>query len=160
MILASNLLKKTILSFLVILLFHTNVFAQRAADNAGATNGNGGWWQGVDTEPFANGEIRDAYCDIIDLMEGNFGGMLMTIAGILAFATAAFGDLKHAITAVVVGISSFAIAAMTSLYFGQLCGGDGEINGFNNNLDQNPNVAAATARALSLIHISEPTRPY
>ena len=141
---------KLFLSFLFILLFQTNVFAQIPAGNAGAgnTGGSNGWWQGVDTEEFANGEIRDAYCDLIDLMEGSFGGMLMAVAGIIAFATAAFGDLKHGITTVVVGISSFAIAALTSLYFGQLCEGRG-INGINNNLDLNPNAiatAAATAR--------------
>jgi len=131
------MLKKTLFFCLILLFLESTAFAQET----------GGWWQGVDTEPFANGEIREAYCDIIDLMEGSFGGMLMTIAGILAFATAAFGNLKHAITAVVVGISSFAIHAMTSLYFGQLCDVDGIVtDGFNNNLDVDANAAAGVAR--------------
>ncbi len=129
------MLKKILFSFILVLSTQSFAFAQ-----------NGGWWQGVDTEPFANGELRDAYCDIIDLMEGNFGGMLMTVAGILAFATAAFGNFKHGITALVVGISSFAIAAMTSLYFGQLCGGDGQTNRVINNLNINPNATATTVR--------------
>ncbi len=110
------MLKKTLLISVVFLFLESTALAQQA----------NGWWQGVDTEAFADGEIRAAYCDIIDLMEGNLGGMLMSIAGIMAFAYAAFGELKHAVTAVIVGISSFAIHAMTSLYFGQLCGGQAQ----------------------------------
>ena len=129
-----------LLSFFFIISFQSQLLAQAPTGaNGGGSNGGstGGWWQGVDTEEFADGEIRDAYCDIIDLMEGNLGGMLMSIAGILAFATAALGDFKHGITAIVVGISSFAIAALTSLYFGELCGGDnGGANARINNLNR------------------------
>ena len=143
-----------ILSYLfLILLIQTTAFAQVTPGNGGPQN-SGGWADGVDTPAFANGEIRDAYCDIIDLMEGNFGGMLMVVAGIIAFATAAFGDFKHAITAVVVGISSFAIHAMTSLYFGQLCGAGGNAGGGEAQVNR-VNLETNITRAAQ-IDLSEP----
>ena len=143
--------KKILFPLFLILLFQSNAFAQDPDGGGGGAQAQGpaGWWQGVDTEEFAGGEIREAYCDIIDLMEGNFGGMLMAIAGILAFATAAFGDLKHGITALIVGVSSFAIAAMTSLYFGELCGADGNNNARINNAGANNFVQRTTQLDLS-----------
>lgn len=114
---------------LAIILFEagsaSEVLAQLPGGDGGGGDGNPGWWNGTDTEPFAGGVIRDAYCDIISLMEENLGGLFMAAAGILAFGAAAFGDLKHGLTAIATGISAFALSAMVSLYFGQLCGGGG-----------------------------------
>jgi hypothetical protein len=125
---------------LALILYETidasEVLAQIAegGGGAGGSSGNPGWWNGTETEPFAGGVIREAYCDIIDLLENNLGGLFMAAAGILAFGAAAFGDLKHGVTALVTGIGAFALSAMVSLYFGQLCGG-GAGNGRTINQD-------------------------
>ena len=113
--------KSLLTIFFLSLLFITDIFiADALAQNAA---GNPGWWKGVETEPFAGGVIRDAYCDIISYMEGSLGGMLMAAAGIMAMAVAALGDFKHAATAVAVGIATVCISTVVGLFFGQLCGG-------------------------------------
>lgn len=111
---------------------------------------NDGYWNGTETDAFAGGAIREVYCDILDLMEGNLGGLLMSAAGILAFGAAAFGDLKHGITAVVTGVSAFSLAALMTLYFGQLCGGGGNANDGNFIGDVNPGPAAGLTRGSNL----------
>ena len=117
------MIRKLSIIFLLVLILIPEALAQQAAAGGGGGGGNPGWWRGVDTPAFAGGVIRDAYCDIIKYMEGTLGAMLMVIAGIAAFATAALGNMKHGITAVAVGISAFTISAVVSLFFGQLCGG-------------------------------------
>ncbi len=79
---------------------------------------------------FAGGAIRDVACDIMTLVGGKFGGMLLTAAGIVALTYAAFGDAKYASSLIVVGVGAFAISAMISVYFGDLgCpAGDGAAN--------------------------------
>jgi hypothetical protein len=78
-------------------------------------------WQGAYTEnEFAGGEIRKVYCDLVNLVEGAFGGLLLAAAGLMAFGFAAFGVSRHGYTAVTVGVSAFAISAAVSLYFGDL----------------------------------------
>lgn len=100
-----------------------------AADALAQGAGNPGWWQGVDTPAFAGGVIRQAHCDVLSYMGGSLGGMLMAAAGILAIATAAFGNFKHGITAVAVGIAAFTMSEMTELFFGRLCNAQGNATG-------------------------------
>lgn len=69
---------------------------------------------------FADGAIRDVVCDIMGLVGGTFGGMLLTAAGIVAMTYAAFGDAKYASSLIVVGVGAFAMSAMISIYFGDL----------------------------------------
>lgn len=108
---------KLLLLFLFTFLFVTPVFANNAHEP----------WQGAYTEgEFAGGEIRQAYCDMVGLVEGNFGGLLFSVAGVVALAFAAFGMSQHSKTAVAAGIGAFAISAAVSLYFGDLgCGNGG-----------------------------------
>ncbi len=78
-------------------------------------------WDGAYTsEPFADGAIRDVYCDLINLVEGNFGALLFVVAGILGITLIAFGDMKNAATMLIVAISAVTIGTGISLYFGDL----------------------------------------
>jgi hypothetical protein len=88
-------------------------------------------WEGAYTEgPFAGGEIREAYCDMVQLTETTFGGLLFAAAGTLALGFAAFGQMRQSYTAVAGGIGAFAISAAVSLYFGDLgCGESGAAGG-------------------------------
>ena len=108
--------------------------------------GNPGWWNGNETQPFAGGVIRAAYCDMIGYMEGEFGGLLTVIAGILAFATAAFGSFKHGVTLIVTAVGAFSISAVVSLYFGNLCGGNAAARVSNQNQELNAALAIGAGR--------------
>lgn len=74
---------------------------------------------------FAGGEIRQVFCDLLSLVEGEFGGLLLTAAGFLALSHAAFGDTKHATAVIPVAIGCFAAAGVVSIFFGTLCEADG-----------------------------------
>ena len=78
-------------------------------------------WQGAYTSPaFAGGAIRSVFCDLVGLIEGNFGALLVASAAVLAVASAAFGDFKHGTTAIMVAVGAFTISAGVSLYFGDM----------------------------------------
>jgi hypothetical protein len=104
------------LAFLLVMFVIPDAYAQNAKEP----------WQGAYTEgEFAGGEIRKAYCDMVELTESTFGGLLFAAAGVMAIAFAAFGMSHHSHTAVVVGVGAFTIGSVVSLYFGNLCGGGG-----------------------------------
>lgn len=72
------------------------------------------------------GPIRQVYCDLVGLMQGSFGGLLLSAAALMAIAGAMMGDFSGGKAAIMVGVCSFTIAAGISLYFGDLgCGLDG-----------------------------------
>ncbi len=78
-------------------------------------------WEGAYTsEPFAGGAIREVYCDLTELVEGNFGGLLFTVAGVVAFAMSVFGEGRQAKNIFVVAVGAATISALISLYFGDL----------------------------------------
>ncbi|MCB0323773.1 MAG: hypothetical protein KDD69_09380 [Bdellovibrionales bacterium] len=108
---------------LLALLVLIDCLAPSAAYAAGAQNlqGTGAY----DAPEFANGAIRNVFCDLLSLVEGTFGGLLLTAAGFLAVGHAAFGDTRHATTIIPVGIGTFAMGAVISIYFGTMCGGGG-----------------------------------
>ena len=115
------------MKFFALALFSA-LFLDLSTANEALAQGNPGYWNGNETEPFAGGVIREAYCDVIGYVEGEFGGLLMVIAGILAFGAAAFGDFKHGVTMIVTAIGAYTVSALVSLYFGQLCGGAAATN--------------------------------
>jgi len=126
------------------LAFFTAFLLDLSTANEALAQGNPGYWNGNETEAFAGGVIRDAYCDVIGYVEGEFGGLLMVIAGILALGAAAFGDFKHGVTMLVTAIGAYTVSALVSLYFGQLCGEAGATNR-TANLNRPANLEAAFA---------------
>ncbi len=67
---------------------------------------------------FAGGVYTDAICDLIGLMGGGLGALLTGTAiatGLIAAAVGGFNSIKAAI---IVGISSFALTALVSIFFG------------------------------------------
>jgi hypothetical protein len=84
-----------------------------------------GWWNGNDPGEFAGGVIRDVHCDLVELVEGSFGGMLTAVAGAMGLVYAALGNPKYSIAAVIVACGSFGMSAGISLYFGDVCEGQG-----------------------------------
>jgi len=82
---------------------------------------NDGWWNGTDPGEFKDGIIRDVYCDLLGYMEGSFGGLLTTIAGVYAFGMAAIGNIKHFFAALTVALASFSMSAGISISFGEMC---------------------------------------
>lgn len=81
------------------------------------------WEDSYSASAFADGVIRESFCDLVSLVEGTFGGLLFAAAGLMAFGFAAFGDSKHGSTAAIVAGAAFSMSAGVSLYFGDLgCG--------------------------------------
>ncbi len=78
-------------------------------------------------DDFDDREIRKAVCQLFRLIEGAYGALLMTVAGIGAIVAAAVGGYKAAYQCLVVGIGAFILRSMVSLWFGtnfNNCGGD------------------------------------
>ncbi len=66
---------------------------------------------------FAGGVFVTALCDIYYYMGGSLGALLMATAMLFGVAGAAFGNLKPIITSVGVGIASFAMYSVMTMYF-------------------------------------------
>lgn len=83
---------------------------------------NGGWfpWGGANFDPT---QLKLAVCNLLMLVEGPYGAVLMTTAGIGAIAGAAFGKYSAAYQALAVGVGSFILRSMVSLWFGTDFGG-------------------------------------
>ncbi len=62
--------------------------------------------------------IRNAVGNILRLLEGAFGALIMVIAGILAIISAAMGGYRNAISMLVVALGAFILRALISLFFG------------------------------------------
>jgi len=99
-------------------------------------------WQGAyTTEAFAGGAIRDVYCDLVGLTEGTFGGLLFTVAGLVAIAMGVFGEGGQSKNILVVAIGAVAISTAVSLYFGDMGCGSGSSKGQNGANGQNNGAA-------------------
>lgn len=87
---------------------------------------NDGYWNGIDTEPFAGGVIRRVHCDLLQFFEGNFGAFFFIVSGLVAFAFAGVtGNTRWSYATIGVGIGMFTLSAFVSLYFGDLCNFEG-----------------------------------
>ena len=62
-----------------------------SADLALAQEAAAPWDYAYNAEPFAGGVIREIFCDIVGLMDGPLGALVLTSAGVLAVGQAAFG---------------------------------------------------------------------
>lgn len=90
-------------------------------------------WQGAYTSaPFGGGELREAYCDLVSMVEGSFGGLLFSVAGLVAVAMAVFGEGGQTKNVFVVSIGALTISTMVSLYFGDMGCGNGSSTGATN----------------------------
>jgi hypothetical protein len=81
-------------------------------------------WAGAYTSgEFAGGVIRDAYCDMVGLLQGTMGGLLFSVAGLVAIAMGVFGEGGQSKNILVVAIGALTSSVAVSLYFGDLgCG--------------------------------------
>lgn len=78
-------------------------------------------WEGAYTSgEFAGGVIRDVYCDMIGLLEGTMGGLLFSVAGLVAIAMGVFGEGGQSKNILVVAIGALTTSVAVSLHFGDL----------------------------------------
>ncbi len=111
------------------------------------------------SDAFAGGELRDITCDIMEIVGGKFGGMLLTAAGIVAMTYAAFGDAKYTTSLITVGVGAFAISSMISIYFGDL-GCDTATGNQNREIIRTNDSANPALRILGLEHTEAATLPH
>ncbi len=108
-------------------------------------------WKGAyTTEQFADGAIRKVYCDLVGYVGGSFGGLLFSVAGLVAIAMGVFGEGRQSKNVLVVGIGAFSISAAVSLYFGDLGCGTGGQTGRTAKSEE-----SVTAKEFSLPYFSE-----
>lgn len=76
-------------------------------------------WSGAySSGPFADGVIRNAFCDIASLIEGSFGSLLATVAGVFLVISAAFGNLKQSPAFIMTAVGAATITTGVAVYFG------------------------------------------
>ncbi len=68
--------------------------------------------------PYDDTLQRNAVGNLFKFIEGSFGALVMTIAGIGAIVAAAMGAYKAAVGIMVVAIGAFILRALVSLFFG------------------------------------------
>lgn len=62
--------------------------------------------------------VRKAACRLYRLMEGAFGGLIATVAGVGAIVSSAFGGYRMAVGLLVTGLGAFTLRSLLSLFFG------------------------------------------
>lgn len=62
--------------------------------------------------------IRNAVGNILRLIEGSFGALIMVVAGIISIIAAALGQFRHALAMLVVAVGAFILRSLVSLFFG------------------------------------------
>lgn len=75
--------------------------------------------------------LHVAVCDLMRLVEGSFGALVMTMAGIMAIASAAMGLYQAWYGVCIVGIGAFILRSLLSLYFGSYDTGVGDVDSYN-----------------------------
>lgn len=75
----------------------------------------------------AGGDYRicEMTARLFELIEGNFGSLVMVLGGILAVVSAAFGAYRSAVSLLVIAVGSFILRSMVDIFFnyGQCTGG-------------------------------------
>lgn len=72
---------------------------------------------GVAHAQFDPALIEQAVCDLFTLIEGAFGALIMTVAGIGAIISASMGAYRAAVSLLFTGCGSFILRSLVSLYF-------------------------------------------
>lgn len=62
--------------------------------------------------------IRNSVGNLLRLVEGAFGALIMVVAGVMALIAAAMGQYRAALGMLVVAVGSFILRALVSLFFG------------------------------------------
>ena len=62
--------------------------------------------------------VRRAACRLYRLLEGAFGGLIATLAGVGAIISSAFGGFRMAVGMLVTGVGAFTLRSLISLFFG------------------------------------------
>ena len=70
-----------------------------------------------------NNRISEAVCRLLGFIQGDFGALLMVIAGIVAIITAVMGAYRLALSLVVVAVASFILPALVRVFFDVDCPG-------------------------------------
>jgi len=118
-------LRKKMLFIFSCLVFSMTLITPSQAAEEGAEP-----WAGAYTsEAFAGGAIRSVYCDLVGLVEGSFGGLLFSVAGLVAIAMGVFGEGGQSKNIFIVAIGALTISTAVSLYFGDLGCGNGSAKG-------------------------------
>lgn len=96
---------------------------------AGSVGGGNGSGSGTATNITVDDSVlRSSICALFHLIEGSFGGLIMTVAGIGAVVGAAFGMYRAGYSLLIVGIGAFILRSLVSLWFGTFgCGSGLEI---------------------------------
>lgn len=69
---------------------------------------------------FNDYEIKEASCQLMDLMGGAMGALLTAVAGVGALVGAAFGAYRAATSLITVAVSAYILPTLVSLWFGNL----------------------------------------
>ena len=69
-------------------------------------------------DSFDDYELRFAVCQNFKLIEGPYGALLMTVAGIGAIVSSAIGKYQAAYQMITVGVGAFILRSLVSLWFG------------------------------------------
>ena len=77
-----------------------------------------GYIRGYAQVDFDDSVLEFSWCQLYRLMEGSFGGLIATVAGIGAVISSAFGAYRAFISFLVVSIATFILRALVSLWFG------------------------------------------
>ncbi len=67
---------------------------------------------------FEDDLIRNSVGNLLKLIEGAFGALVMIVAGLIAIIAAAMGAYRAALGMLVVAVGSFILRALVSLFFG------------------------------------------
>ena len=62
--------------------------------------------------------IRSAVGNLLELIEGAFGALLMVGSGLVALIYAAMGNYRTALSMLIVAVSAFILRSLVSLFFG------------------------------------------
>lgn len=69
------------------------------------------------TTEYNDDRIANSVTTILTYLEGSFGALIMVVAGILAVLSAAFGNYKAAMGALVIAVGSFILRSFMHTFF-------------------------------------------
>lgn len=70
--------------------------------------------------PLSDAGIRAAVCQLLGLIEGSFGALIMVVAGILAIVSATMGGYRSGVNLIYIGAGAFILRSLVSLFFGDV----------------------------------------
>lgn len=94
---------------------------------------NSGFFGSVYNNPYAGGigpgmyagdggEFAASACTVLALPLGSFGALVMIVAGLIAVVACAMGGYKSALAFLVVGLGSWSIYPLVTMFYGPICG--------------------------------------